>query len=170
MTEETGKKQPIRPGRTKRDRKGHRTGVQAALRSERAAEILQKRLAGWTLEKIAASQSPRLSPQRIYQIISVTLTEHLHEPLEEVRALELQRLDELTRAVWAKALDGDLGAVAATLKILERRAALLGLNAPVRIKAHVEPVEFRLEIEQAAAEFDRKLAARIAAAAPRPDQ
>lgn len=44
--------------------------------------------------------------------------------------LELDRLDALTKTLWTAASDGDLMAVDRILKIQQRRAALLGLDAP----------------------------------------
>ena len=42
--------------------------------------------------------------------------------------MELDRLDQLQRAVWADALGGDTKAVDACLKIIDKRAKLLGLE------------------------------------------
>lgn len=44
-------------------------------------------------------------------------------------ALELERLDALTEALWPKAMSGQTPAVAAILRVMERRAKLLGLDA-----------------------------------------
>lgn len=55
------------------------------------------------------------------------------EDVMELRALELSRLDGLMVALWPKARRGDLAAVDRVLKIMERRAKLLGLDAPVRV-------------------------------------
>jgi len=51
-----------------------------------------------------------------------------------LRALELLRLDELLNALWDTAIAGDLKAVDRVLKVMERRAKLLGLDAPFEIK------------------------------------
>ena len=50
-----------------------------------------------------------------------------------MRELELRRLDKLLDAQWDKALNGDLGAVQAVLRIMDRRATYLGLDAPVKV-------------------------------------
>jgi hypothetical protein len=50
-----------------------------------------------------------------------------------VRDLELARLDELQLAAWPRAMQGDLDAITAVLKVMERRAKLLHLDGPVRI-------------------------------------
>jgi len=47
-------------------------------------------------------------------------------------AMEVERLDAMLMAVWAKAKKGDVAAVDRVLKIQERRAKLLGLDAPTK--------------------------------------
>lgn len=51
------------------------------------------------------------------------------------RVLELERLDSLHKAVWAKALRGDVSAIDRVLRIGERRLSLLG--EPERTKAAI---------------------------------
>ncbi len=50
------------------------------------------------------------------------------------RALELDRLDALWLANWKTALAGDIPAGQLILKISQRRAELLGLDAPVKVE------------------------------------
>lgn len=47
----------------------------------------------------------------------------------EVRALELDRLDQLQQAVWASAMDGDLKAVEQVQKLAGARVRLAGIAA-----------------------------------------
>jgi hypothetical protein len=56
------------------------------------------------------------------------------EPAEELRKLELARLDDLLFAIWKKGTEGDLGAIDKLLKISERRAKLAGLDMPTMLK------------------------------------
>jgi len=53
---------------------------------------------------------------------------------EEYRALELERLDTAQLAIASKVQSGDLGSIDRWLRISERRSALLGLDAPIRLK------------------------------------
>ena len=53
---------------------------------------------------------------------------------EEYRSLELERLDTAQLAIAKKVQAGDLQAIDRWLRISERRSALLGLDAPVRLK------------------------------------
>ena len=49
-----------------------------------------------------------------------------------VLALELERLDALTLAAWPRARAGDDRAIRVVLRIMQRRAKLLGLDAPLK--------------------------------------
>jgi orotate phosphoribosyltransferase-like protein len=60
------------------------------------------------------------------------LAEHQDTETAEYRNLELERLDRMMLAVWSDAIKGHLGAVDRVLKISERRARLMGLDAPVK--------------------------------------
>lgn len=51
----------------------------------------------------------------------------------EIRAEEISRLDGMLRGLWPDARKGNHGAVDRVLKIMERRAKLLGLDAPAKI-------------------------------------
>lgn len=58
---------------------------------------------------------------------------HIESASIEIKAEEVSRLDGLLAGLWVKASNGDLGAVDRVLKIMERRAKLLGLDAPAKI-------------------------------------
>jgi vacuolar-type H+-ATPase subunit H len=51
---------------------------------------------------------------------------------DELRSEELSRLDAMTAGLWPRARKGEAAAVDRMLKIMERRAKLLGLDAPER--------------------------------------
>jgi hypothetical protein len=55
------------------------------------------------------------------------------EAAEQVRAMELDRLDQIMFQHFTQALKGDTAATDRVLKIMERRAKLLGLDAPSKI-------------------------------------
>jgi hypothetical protein len=52
----------------------------------------------------------------------------VQEDVEQIRQLENDRLDFLFNAVWDSALEGDHKAVDSCLRIMTRRAKLLGLD------------------------------------------
>jgi len=59
----------------------------------------------------------------------------------EAIRLEEQRLDELQDGIWEKALAGDSRAVEVALKVLERRARMLGLDFADEISGRLVEVE-----------------------------
>ena len=63
-----------------------------------------------------------------HKVYKRALARTLQEPAAEIRQLEADRLDRLQVAVWTKALRGDLSAVDRVLRVMERRARLLGLD------------------------------------------
>jgi hypothetical protein len=58
--------------------------------------------------------------------------ETVAEKAEQIRELELKRLDRFQRSLQPAANKGDAKAVLAILKVMERRAKLLGLDAPTK--------------------------------------
>lgn len=58
---------------------------------------------------------------------------------EELRQLEAERLERLHLSRWKRAMDGDDDAYALVLQTAKQRAALLGLNAPVKLQHAGDP-------------------------------
>jgi DNA-binding CsgD family transcriptional regulator len=65
----------------------------------------------------------------------------LGEAAEEVRELELQRLDDLYRRENKKSAEGSSMATQMCLKIMERRARMLGIDAPQKHDITVSDAE-----------------------------
>jgi hypothetical protein len=104
-----------------------RTGKAAFERQMRVSAILTKRIGGQSLREIGEAEG--VSPQAIHAMVKRVLGGVVTESVEQARALELLRLDEIMNGgVWQRAKDGDLGAIDRVLKIMERRARLLGLD------------------------------------------
>lgn len=102
--------------------------------AERRAQAVELRMEGRTFDRIGAELG--ISRQRAYQLVSGALGKLQRETLdrvEEALALELERLDALQLAIYEKATAGDLRAIDRMLKIMERRAKLLGLDAPQKV-------------------------------------
>jgi hypothetical protein len=57
--------------------------------------------------------------------------------IEEHRELELDRLDNLQRTYWQPAVAGNLRAADFVLRVIDKRAKLLGLDAPLKVQAEV---------------------------------
>lgn len=60
------------------------------------------------------------------------LADTRQDKAEELRELELERLDTLQEGLEAMAAVGNPSAVASMLRVMERRARLLGLDAPLK--------------------------------------
>jgi hypothetical protein len=67
------------------------------------------------------------------------LQQALQEPAQEVRQIELARLDRLHMAHWPQALGGSADATDRVLKIMDRRARLLGLDQVAGNRMQVAP-------------------------------
>lgn len=101
-------------------------------RQERTRKALGMRLAGAEFREIAEVLG--VSATTVHSDVHRALAEIPAGEADELRRLEVSRLDRLQRAVWTTALGGDLGAVDRALRIIDRRAKLLGLDAPQRME------------------------------------
>lgn len=93
--------------------------------AERRALVLEYRRQGFSFAEIGGAL--RISAASAYRDCVVSLADITAEPARDLLELELLRLDELQMAIYGRALDGDLDAINACLKILDQRAKLLGL-------------------------------------------
>lgn len=118
--------------------------VQAAER-EKAAFAL--RIAGATYAQIGAQLGVTgcAAHKMVKRVLERTRGETDAEAVE-LRRLETERLDALQVALWGLASKGDAGAIDRILKIMERRARLLGLDAPTRgdVTSGGQPLTFRV--------------------------
>lgn len=60
------------------------------------------------------------------------------EEATHLRQLEMERLDALTNAVWPLAMTGDTRSIETCLKLMERRAKMIGLDSPSKISHGAE--------------------------------
>jgi len=74
--------------------------------------------------------NPPITRQRVHQIIVDALDDMVREPVEQLRRMELQRLDAMQVRVYQAAIKGNCSAIDRVLKIQKRRARLLGLDVP----------------------------------------
>ena len=103
---------------------------------DREAECLRLRRAGLTLDEIATRVGYNSSASVHYAL--KRLNERIvREDVDEIRNLEGERLDLLQAANWDNAMQGDVPAGALVLRVMERRAKLLGLDMPIRVQQEV---------------------------------
>jgi orotate phosphoribosyltransferase-like protein len=104
-----------------------------ALIQQRRLEALDLRKAGFTYRAIATQLKVTHETARSDVMTALKqLSDRQDTETAEYRNLELERLDRMMLAVWSDAIKGHLGAVDRVLKISERRARLMGLDAPVK--------------------------------------
>lgn len=96
---------------------------------ERAAKALQFRKEGLTFDEIA-EQVGYKSKQSAHDAVMRAIKEIIREPVNELVTLDLERLDVLWQIQYLNAQAGDVQALNACMKIMERKSKLLGLDAP----------------------------------------
>jgi hypothetical protein len=100
-------------------------------------QALDMRLAGASYDEIAR-QLGYADRSGAWRAVEGELRELRHEKAREVISLELARLDLLMASAWTDALAGDRHALAAVLRIMERRARYLGLDNPSELPLNVD--------------------------------
>ena len=122
----------------------------------RQAKALELRSRGLSYRQIA-QELGYSGPAGAYKAVGTGLDKTLREHSEDVRQLELERLDAMLDGVYGKATSGDDKAIHVALRIMERRAKLLGLDAPTKgimLTAEIEnllellPMEYQAAIRQ----------------------
>jgi hypothetical protein len=105
------------------------TSCDRITRAENAREAMGLRLAGLNYEQIGRRMG--FTRQRAHQLVKEELSRinaERNEAAEQLRTIEAERLDRLQSALWLRAMAGDLHAIDRVLRVMERRAKLLGLD------------------------------------------
>lgn len=110
-----------------------KTDQSAVAAVEKQRQALELRKAGVGFGDIA-ERLGYADASGAYRAVKTALKKTLQEPADEVRRIELERLDRMLLGLWPKATKGDTWAVDRVLRIMERRAGLLGLDAPKRVE------------------------------------
>lgn len=103
---------------------------------ERQRKALELRLSGKTLDLIAKALRYK-NPSGAAAAIEAALKRALEPAASEVRKLEIARLDKALLGIWEKVELGNYNAIHCFLRISERRAKLMGLDAPVKLNANI---------------------------------
>jgi hypothetical protein len=99
----------------------------------RDAKVFELRIQGFTFEQIA-QEAGFSGPSGAWQAYQRVKGQMVFEPIDELRQLELMRLDAVQHALWDRAINGDLPAVNCVLKIMDLRAKLFGLYKPEKFE------------------------------------
>jgi transposase-like protein len=144
------KKKAVNAKRGNRKKSPTPGATEAAAKNQCAA--YEMKIRGMTYRQIAKEIG--VSPKTAHKYVNDALEEYIAataESVEILRTIELQKLDELESVLLPLALKGDLQAADRVLKIQERRAKLLGLEAPQKVEhsGHLTLEEFRERIGKA---------------------
>jgi Homeodomain-like domain-containing protein len=99
---------------------------------QRRQAAFEARKRGYTYERIGRMLG--ISRQAAYKTVKSELVKielKTAETAEEIKRLELERLDALQNAFWEKAISGDEKAANHILRIMERKSRLLGLDEQI---------------------------------------
>jgi hypothetical protein len=106
----------------------HQTSAKAISTTAKKIRALELRKAGKSLQEIAdiMGYATRDGPSKL---ILRALEESVREPREELRELELQRLDAMWSTLWTRFRRGMVAVAPELLRVSQRRAKLLGLDS-----------------------------------------
>jgi hypothetical protein len=99
---------------------------------QRMGKAVELRKTGMSYDAIAAALG-YADRSGAFNAVQTLVRRWQQEPAEEVRKMELERLDAMLFALWPRVLDGDGRLADTALRILERRARYLGLDVPTRV-------------------------------------
>lgn len=112
----------------------NKTGAAKARKLEAQVKALELRRMGKGYVEIAAALG--ISKSAAHRHVTAGLADAMAQVTAEagqLKAEEISRLDAMLAGLWPDARKGQQGAVDRVLKIMERRAKLLGLDAPVKL-------------------------------------
>lgn len=118
--------------------------VEMAKRRKRVAEELK---AGKTYEQIAelldVCQATICKDVKAILKATASVTQ---EAIEDWKKLQNMRIETMHGAVWEKAKEGDIQAITTVLKLMDRQARLLGLDAPIAFDWRSLPTDQLIEL------------------------
>lgn len=126
-----------------------KTSVRRLAAAERERRALELRKSGASFPAIARTLG-YAHPSGAYRSVMAGLRKTLQEPADDLRQLETSRLDEMLMRLWPQVIAGDHSAMDRVLRIMERRAKYMGLDAAQKaeVSSTVELEVSRLSDEQ----------------------
>ncbi|WP_297699622.1 hypothetical protein [Mycobacterium sp.] len=125
--------------------KGSRTYLasNSASIAEQEIRCYELRLTGMSLDNIA--KQVKLSKGTVHNRIQAHIEQRVQPLADELRAVMVDRLDTCIERLHGQILDDELGSrlarnIEVLVKVEERRAKLLGVDAPERVEATVTEV------------------------------
>ncbi len=100
---------------------------------DKQMQALKLRRAGLGYDEIAKLVGYK-SASGAFGAVRSALRKTLQEPADDLRKMELERLDVAMQAIFPMVTKGNLLAIDRYLKISERRSKLLGLDLPTQLE------------------------------------
>jgi orotate phosphoribosyltransferase-like protein len=116
--------------------------------AERRIKAFELRKKGINYREIA--KQLKVSPATIVLDIKAVMKELVKDQQKEAaeyKNLELDRLETLQAGIWDFAINGDAVAIDKVIKIMERRAKLLGLDAPAKTELSGDALKAYINID-----------------------
>ena len=103
---------------------------------DREIKVLELRRAGLTWQRIA-EETGYADHTGAYAAYKRAIKRTMQQPADELREQEIDRIDRLQLAAWPQAMKGDTKAILTIVRLMERRAKLLGLDMPIKIEQEI---------------------------------
>ena len=116
----------------------------------RAQKALELRIAGGTYRQIA--QELGVSHTVIFENVLWALEERAEERgklSDQLVQMELERLEKMTLSLWPRVRNGDEKAINTLVRVMDRRAKLLGLDQPAKtdLTTGGESISFTIKVK-----------------------
>jgi hypothetical protein len=126
-------------------------------------QVVELRMSGATITQICERLGiGRATAQRHIEKAMADVQADIAGPAEQVKRMHYARLERLLLGAWGNAAKGDNQSIDRIIKILERQAKLLGLDAPTKLAHGGDPDAPPIKTESTQALSDADLE-RIAA-------
>ena len=103
---------------------------------DKEIKVLELRRAGLTWQRIA-EETGYATHVGAYAAYKRAIKRTQQQPADELREQELDRIDRLQLALWPKAMKGDNASINTIVRLMERRARLLGLDTAIKIQQDI---------------------------------
>ena len=114
----------------------HNAAVPSPELVDKEVKVLELRRAGLTWQRIA-EETGYADHTGAYAAYKRAIKRTMQQPADELREAELDRVDRLQLALWPKAMKGDNASINTIIRLMERRARLLGLDTPIKIQQDI---------------------------------
>lgn len=125
---------------------------------DKEIKVLELRRAGLTWQRIS-EETGFADASGAYLAYKRAIKRTMQQPADELREQEIDRIDRLQLALWPKAMKGDNASINTIVRLMERRARLLGLDTPIKIQQDVVNWDGNESIDRAVRELAALLTA-----------